>query len=493
MIAPEPRVRSWRLTTANEVIHLQSDVRVVLEWASVSYVMTALYSSRRWDGIKVGKITIFDGNNVKVIPDPGFLKTYPAYPVIGWAGNDTKPLIDLALSYLPKVGQTEVDENEVGYESSFMEDVVVPDFKLRSLKGEIFNNPMRKVRTKSNISPRRHFVYESVPAKVTTTTVVVSRVTAQAPVLNANMLIANLPVGFLNYGNTEDIASAMLHGKLAQSDDTWGVTFAERQQTIDHLFLTASRILSIYRAVKSGNFKKLAPKTWRKFKKAKMDQSVKAADFVIEAWLEARYAWRPLLIDVDNAAKRIAYGFDPLDHKTIRTSKNHSDSATHMYSYTDGDWDIDVRIDAALAIKTRAGALLKLNLNMGSQLGLLDFPTIAWELTPFSFILDFVTDISGLLYRLTPTPNQHELAKWLSTSTVIQYTGTAVCTHRELGFIDKREISHSFESKVRAPLTTLPPLIVWNNNLDLFKLFDLAAIARGLQKGKLSHLYYVKT
>lgn len=122
-----------------------------------------------------------------------------------------------------------------------------------------------------------------------------------------------------------------------------------------------------------------------------------------DSWLEYQYGWKPLLSDVENGAKALArleestptfkritaYG----ENETVTSSSDHS---IHGYAYTSA-YDSDytkvvyrgaVRVTPPVR-KTMAQSLLGFDLA--------SFVPTAWELTPYSFLVDYFTNIGDII------------------------------------------------------------------------------------------------
>jgi hypothetical protein len=116
-------------------------------------------------------------------------------------------------------------------------------------------------------------------------------------------------------------------------------------------------------------------------------------------WLEYRYGWRPLLMDIDNIVKQLKEKSRPFNegHSQAVVDLGASDSQTESYSESNVNW-------SATRIGTRT--------YRGFALAVGDFGTApsfqpvrtAWELIPFSFVIDWLFDVGSFLNAITPIP-----------------------------------------------------------------------------------------
>jgi hypothetical protein len=116
-------------------------------------------------------------------------------------------------------------------------------------------------------------------------------------------------------------------------------------------------------------------------------------------WLEYRYGWRPLLMDIDNVLKQLREKARPFNegHSEAVVDLSASDSQTESYSESNVNW-------SAIRTGTRT--------YRGFALAVGDFGTVptfqpvrtAWELIPFSFVLDWLIDVGSFLNAITPIP-----------------------------------------------------------------------------------------
>lgn len=158
-----------------------------------------------------------------------------------------------------------------------------------------------------------------------------------------------------------------------------------------------------------------------------------------DCWLEARYAIRPLVYDL-HSYKSVLGSIGHTNRMTGRSyakDKNvfkcgeefgksadfrcrpRNDSKSGQYGKAiclDG-YD-RLQFSRTSSIEVRAGVLASVAVRspMGEYahaLGLHNIPESAWDLLPFSFIIDWFVDVSTLIESWTPEPGVTPLASWV--------------------------------------------------------------------------------
>lgn len=109
-------------------------------------------------------------------------------------------------------------------------------------------------------------------------------------------------------------------------------------------------------------------------------------------WLEFQYGWRPLAQSVYDTVNNVLGGRVNMTHVRARSRVNRSQVRTSSYmgaTTTDTtNYSTWVELKILLDLKTNA-------LNELSNYTSLNPVSVAWELTPFSFVVDWVIDVGG--------------------------------------------------------------------------------------------------
>lgn len=199
--------------------------------------------------------------------------------------------------------------------------------------------------------------------------------------------------------------------KNALNTRVWdlGVALAEARQTIGLVASTAARIASSYRNLRKGRindaFSALGVRSGqripyhlrglgsgstaakhRKSLERRYRNSSNLADFSANAWLEMRYGWTPLLYDAHSAGEALGYFFER-SPPTVNINGVYEyeggiiPASPQMLLETGYSKEV-VRYDMFFQLSDE-------NLSTLSKLGLNNPAEIAWELTPFSFVVDW--------------------------------------------------------------------------------------------------------
>jgi hypothetical protein len=181
-----------------------------------------------------------------------------------------------------------------------------------------------------------------------------------------------------------------------------GVTLLEAHKTIGHLAHTAIRVLQLYRDLRHGNFGRVAEDLG-------LSLSSKSVRSLAKNWLEYKYAWMPLLQDVQGAFNIAKEGIaPPLTVKAVRSVRD-SAKATYrrmsLYSISSSQQSTQYvydDVEPTLGVKVTLHAKVKIpNLAALSALGLVNPLSIAWELVPFSFVVDWILPVGTFLEACT--------------------------------------------------------------------------------------------
>lgn len=163
-----------------------------------------------------------------------------------------------------------------------------------------------------------------------------------------------------------------------------GTTLAEAHQTIDMvLHARKNAVKLIAKALKGGM------------------QTAKAAS---SAWLQWRYGWEILGYDIENIAKALK---EPVRPSFIEGRAGTSFTGAPSKSWR-ADWDyswiapgnaalvaVDENINVDVSYRANAYAREKVTSVPGNYM--VDIPTTAWELIPFSFVADWFVNVGKLL------------------------------------------------------------------------------------------------
>lgn len=375
--------------------------------------------------------------------------------------------------------------------SSTITDISTSGFKKISRNGGIVNNPMRKHGIEIQIDAgepgepsysdktvydhadrqQRNFWYRtertwapSVPFGAPGIYRAIGEIVSQSHYLMPTQNAVNSAYGNINVGDLQALVFA-----------------GEGRETISHLTTVLSRFTKIAKAIRTGRWHTIAPKTYRKWRQGNTQgKTMSIYNLIEEAWMEARYAWRPLIMDA-NAAINLLKGQRSLTpRQTFRGKDETSDSTSGNTSVSVHGFDFEIEYTASSTSQARAGVLCEArsSIGLGQELGLFNVVDAAVELIPYSFIFQWFVNIGGLLNSLRPSGSYDVIASW---ETQVSNASCSGMIHaRQDGNLIK-SVPFLANSDVRNRETgATSTLFSIDLNIDLYKIADLTAILRGL-------------
>lgn len=232
------------------------------------------------------------------------------------------------------------------------------------------------------------------------------------------------------WGSNDTIAMiGKLREKVAGSDFNAGVFLGEGHEALKMIANNATKIYKALKAIRKGNFvdaqRALTGRESNKRIRFDLNGDRKA---LANNWLELQYGWLPLLKDVEGGAEFLYHQLSsPPVYRAVVTRKvefpmSCVSGSPSKYTYAFGKNMSRGRILAILK-ETDVVALS----------GLMDPLSVAWELLPYSFVIDWFIPIGNYLS-----------ARGLSQS----LTGTFVTTvtHKSIagGIVGLDEVEHFY-------------------------------------------------
>lgn len=381
--------------------------------------------------------------------------------------------------------------------SRVMTDVVTPGFKRRSQAGSIINSPMSRTLLSLEIEGEEGCGFKSVDTSqnpIVVTTHEIKGLILPIRPMSENQLSETI---YSTVGNliTPDerstaigLASTASRGKIEQPSFTGLVSIGELGETLRYL----------RNPIKTGLA--LASKLERDLKMAGTSRRKgSTASAIASLYLEFRYAVRPMIYEVQKALDTIAsmkLEQNPL-RKTARAFQVVDKNATRFTGNVDGGgFKYDVTTDIRHYLIVRCGFLYEIvdgiDQNDWWGMRLSDVPAAMWELTPLSFVYDWVGNVGDFISAVTPVAGTRQLSSW----TTIEETREVILTGSNFRSIfggvqttrnglNRIRMTASFKS--RHPSVNAPSLEtrgLENLSNDALKLLDLI----GIMKQKLDPL-----
>lgn len=264
-----------------------------------------------------------------------------------------------------------------------------------------------------------------------------------------------------------------LRRKVLDQDFNAPVFLAEAGKTVDMIAHTAKRLALAYSSFRKGRLIEVAAQLGiAPLKNGTRTRYLGSLDpkIIGNAWLEYKYGWMPLLMDIHGAAKHVA----ELPFKRQFPRFKASVSQDQMIST-----ETSVSLQGRLQTNAKAWVLVSVNHTdaaVANRLGGLNPLYVAWELIPFSFVADWFINIGDCIQELTAFQGVTILDSGHSYSST--FNGKFVAND---GSQDRAVTKAYLRTYTRSPyLQSMPTLQVKSNPLSLSKIVTSAALLRQL-------------
>lgn len=211
------------------------------------------------------------------------------------------------------------------------------------------------------------------------------------------------------------LISRVQSAKSGETSFDAGVFLAEGSKSLKMITNSATRIFEAYKALKRGRLLAFYMALGITPPRGTPYVSKKTARLTASnIWLEATLGWTPLLKDAYQGARALAFLVEsrpPVKKITARASTGYvinTTGAANLGSFTATDRGV-LKVEYGLEYTYSSGQLATL-----SMLGLTNPATIAWELFPLSFVLDWFLPIGDYLGKLGAFTGLEFSDGWLS-------------------------------------------------------------------------------
>jgi hypothetical protein len=182
---------------------------------------------------------------------------------------------------------------------------------------------------------------------------------------------------------------ASIHADSAQL----GADFAERKQAINAVSSHVLRLTKAARALRRGNVVGFAKELGIKKRSVR-----KSASDMGGVWLEYSFGWKPLIQDIYTAVNVIQRPLPFLvakgKAKAAYSVTINSDNLPYNRAYDRYDWIYRCHLQARISVSNWQAW-------RANELGLINPLSVAWEVVPFSFVVDWFVPIGNYLQSLT--------------------------------------------------------------------------------------------
>lgn len=176
-----------------------------------------------------------------------------------------------------------------------------------------------------------------------------------------------------------------LREKIGGSSFNAGIMLGEGREALQSITNAATRIYWGYRAARQGDFRSAR----RYLVHGNDRKKLEAVRSPASNWLELQYAWLPLLADAQEGAEFLAHHLElPRVVKVKATAKTVGSMRPQNFAMQYGSTEVYTR-------KTVYAELSEVN--VAKLAGLTDPLSVAWELVPYSFVVDWFIPIGSFL------------------------------------------------------------------------------------------------
>lgn len=422
---------------------------------------------------------------------------------------------DSEYSYNRKVvidGVTTTDNTTTGVyyprmKTENMDDYVTPGYEKKSGKGYVINNPCNKTTWELwdyGIKLKRAIAYSQ---KLYDYQLQDYRWAPCSNVLKGTMPAASnwktnssnfIYIEPLDFAHLPDRVVTSARAKINVSEAAVLATLGESKKTIVSLALILKRLIRTYRVLHTLNVTKSKIDRIKRLKHAIRQLSIKDLS---NRYMELRYELRPLLYEIRDFKSAVNALKKKHDRQTFRhtESLNAEDISfqTHDFSDTYGGnvvyWQDVVTSLVKRKVQVSAGFLTELeDIDPAQIFGADDLLESAWELVPFSFVVDWFLNAGEKIAAWTPEKGTMILASWLTVKQTIDqstsiagsitstyaanpYSRIDSATYSVTGGIQEKTIGY-----VRTPSPSMNILPRFKVRLNAFKLTDLGIILTNL-------------
>lgn len=185
-----------------------------------------------------------------------------------------------------------------------------------------------------------------------------------------------------------------LKGKISDRAELM-VAVLEAEKSLDMIYKRATQLLAAVKAASRGDFRRMA-----KILERPGDVVPNASKWksLTQNWMEYSFGWVPSVMDIGNAVNVLQ---SPLNRQWV-TQKATGSFPAERYGFT-GPYSRAYERQVSLYV-VRMGCTVSVenpNLWLANQLGFVNPATVAWELVPFSFVVDWVTNVGQFLASAT--------------------------------------------------------------------------------------------
>lgn len=196
-----------------------------------------------------------------------------------------------------------------------------------------------------------------------------------------------VPVSSINSQRVYNQAYQSFIGKMRAETAQLGALYGERKQAMSMIQTRLNGLVTGLRMVRRGDVKGLK-RAWGKH--AGIRRRSKATGDNI---LETCFGWGPLISDIAGAVEVLAKGVPPVYVKKRFTQRELQSTTSYL-----GAVDRHYRVQDSCSYQIQATIRVdNPNTNLAQSLGLVNLGSVLWELTPWSFVVDYFANVNTFI------------------------------------------------------------------------------------------------
>lgn len=186
--------------------------------------------------------------------------------------------------------------------------------------------------------------------------------------------------------------------EAVSADANWAVNLAEYRQSMSMILNRVGTLIKFTRALNRFDFA-TADKLLRGGRRGRHSSgntrygSRKMADY----WLEYHFGWEPLVKDIGSSIELLQSNPHPKRVKgsaTVKINEKIFDTDAGFWHRNQVTGRVSVKIQAKASVSNP-------NLFLANQMGFANPFVVAWELVPFSFVVDWFANVGDVLASMT--------------------------------------------------------------------------------------------
>lgn len=235
-----------------------------------------------------------------------------------------------------------------------------------------------------------------------------------------------------DFSDARAIATSKVLAEVRQERWSAPIFMAESAKSMKMIADTARRLAFGYTSLRRGDIASFATTFGVHFSRARRKRFQYAfgrdpRQAAQNAWLESTYGWRPLLHDVYDAAGTVAQ-LRNVDYNRLFSARGVGVTkrtySTPRTAFEQSEYELFHRVKLGVVYRFASGQP-----PVAAHLGLLNPLEVAWELTPFSFVVDWFVPIGDYIQQIGATPpGLHTFVRGYESKT---YLGTQRWSYSE--------------------------------------------------------------